>query len=84
MIENELENTRITQTKDLDRIEQLKLWFRYEYPKRLLTVNRYAYLGLPLPETRYTVELEAYNKENELRALEGREPLPELRFKELI
>lgn len=77
MTEHEIETSRTTQSnKDLDRIETIQRWFAHEYPYRLQTIARYSYLGIKLPETRYALELEAYEKENELRALTGKEPLP--------
>ena len=85
MREMELETSRTTITLlDVKRIEELELWFRYEYPSRLHKIERYKYLGLPLPETRYALEMEAYNKENELRSLRGENPLPELKLQNLL
>lgn len=84
MREYELEASRLVNDIDVTRINELELWFRHEYPARLQTINRYAYLGLPLKETRYSLELEAYNKENELRELKGLERLPELPFNDFI
>ena len=73
MKENELETSRLVSTVDVERIDELLRWFRFEYPSRLNTLNRYLYLGLKTPETRYELELEAYNKENELRLLKGQD-----------
>lgn len=85
MREMELETSRTTITLlDVKRIEELELWFRYEYPSRLHKIERYKYLGLPLPETRYALEMEAYIKENELRSLRGEKPLPELKLQNLL
>lgn len=85
MKEIELETSRMTiNLMDVKRIEELELWFRYEYPSRLHKIERYKYLGLPLPETRYALEMEAYNKENELRSLRGEQPLPELKLHKII
>lgn len=85
MIENELETSRKTvDTRDIKKMEELEKWFRYEYPSRLLKIERYRYLGLKLPETRYALEMEAYDKENELRLLKGEEPLPALKLNNLL
>ena len=67
-----------------NRIRELENWFRYEYVVRRLAIDRYNYLNLKPQETRYALELEAYNKENELRKLKGLEPLPELKFRDLL
>lgn len=85
MIEHELESSRTTsQTQDVQRIATLEKWFRFEYPARLLTIQRYSYLGLKLPESRYALEMEAYDKENELRRLRGQEELPSPRLQDLF
>lgn len=84
MKEYELETSRQTTSIDVERIDELTKWFRFEYPSRLNTINRYLYLGLKAPETRYSLELEAYEKENELRILKGQEPLPEIKYKDLF
>lgn len=84
MREREIETSRKTKTPNVKRINEIEMWFRYEYPARLHTINRYTYLGLPLQESRYALELEAYVKENELRTLKGQELLPDIKFKDLI
>lgn len=84
MQERELDKSRITKTTDHTRIREIESWFRYEYVDRLNRIERFRYLGLPLPETRWDLENEAYVKENELRALKGLAPLPELKFKDLL
>ena len=84
MVENELETSRQTLTPDYARIAELNNWFRFDYPMRLNAINRHKYLNLPLPESRYNLELEAYNKEKELRDLKGLSPLPELTIKEIL
>ncbi len=84
MVENELETKRITVTSDYARIAELTNWFRFDYPMRLNAINRHKYLNLPLPESRYNLEVEAYNKENEIRKLKGLDPLPELKIKEIL
>jgi hypothetical protein len=84
MKEYELETSRTTLSVDIERINELTKWFRFEYPSRLATINRYLYLGIKPPESRYSLELEAYEKENELRMLNGQEPLPEIKYKDLF
>jgi hypothetical protein len=85
MKENELETSRKTELLlNIKRIEEIEKWFRYEYPARLLKAERYSYLGLKSQETRWDVEKEAYEKENELRLLRGEEPLPALKYINLL
>lgn len=86
MREYELETKRRTEVNESDirRIDELEKWFTFEYPKRLQTIARYTYLGLKHNETRYALEIEAYDKENELRLLKGDEPLPPLKIKDLF
>ena len=84
MQERELESSRITIKQDNTRIRELENWFRFEYVDRLNRIERFRYLGLPLPETRWELENEAYDKENELRKLEGLTPLPEIKFRDLL
>lgn len=81
---NEVEKSKITLTRDNTRIRELEAWFRYDYVDRLNRISRHQYLGLPLPESRWDLEVEAYNKENELRQLQGLSPLPEMKFRDLI
>ena len=84
MQEQEIEMSRMTIKPDNTRIRELESWFRYEYIDRLNRIARFQYLGLPLPETRWELEIEAYDKENELRQLKGLSPLPEISFRDLI
>lgn len=85
MTEIEKETTRtVVDCVDYKRIEELEKWFRYEYRNRLDAVNRYNYLGIPCVESRYTIEIEAYEKEQELRRLKGLAPLPEIKYTKLI
>ena len=81
---NEVEKSKITLTRDDTRIRELEMWFRYDYIDRLNRIQRHQYLGLPLPESRWDLEIEAYDKENELRQLKGLSPLPELKFRDLL
>lgn len=84
MRETELSTSRITPRVDVDRIDALERWFRIEYPYKLNKINRYDYLGLPSTESRFSVEMEAYEKENELRILKGLQPLPATKFTNLF
>lgn len=84
MQERELENSRQTIKVDNTRIREIETWFRYEYIDRLNRIARFQYLGLPLPETRWELEIEAYDKENELRQLKGLSQLPEIKFRDLL
>ena len=84
MQEQELEMSRIMIKPDNTRIRELESWFKYEYIERLNKISRYQYLGLPLDETRWQLELEAYDKENELRELKGLPKLPEIMFRDLF
>jgi hypothetical protein len=84
MQEQEIEMSRMTIKPDNTRIRELESWFRYEYIDRLNRIARFQYLGLPLPETRWELEIEAYDKENELRQLKGLSSLPEILFRDLI
>ena len=68
----------------IKRTDELEKWFRFEYPARLNKINTYSYLGLKCDETRWDLEIEAYNKENELRIIEGKEPLPEIKYKSIL
>lgn len=80
----EVEKSKITLNKDATRIREIETWFRYEYVDRLNRIARYQYLGLPLPESRWDLEVEAYEKEQKLRQLKGLSPLPELKFRDLL
>ena len=84
MQETELETSRVTISQNNKRKEEIEKWFRYEYPARLNTIQRYTYLGIKLPETRYALEMEAYEKENELRALMGKPELPKPKLQSLL
>ena len=84
MQEREIDKSRMTMREDHTRIREIESWFRYEYVDRLNRIERFRYLGLPLPETRWDLEHEAYEKENELRILKGLLPLPELKFRDLL
>lgn len=87
MNEKELENSRstiTTSTYNIKKIIRLENWFKNEYPERLLRIMRYDYLKIPKKETRYALEMEAYEKEQELLALKGKELLPKIKITDLI
>lgn len=84
MQEREIEYSRITLKNDNARIREIETWFRHEYVDRLNRIARFQYLGLPLPESRWDLEIEAYEKENELRQLKGLSKLPEIKFRDLL
>lgn len=84
-MEYDLESRRTSKRNvNFQRINELEKWFRFDYVERLNKLNRYTYLGLPLEETRYALEKEAYEKENELRVLKGEKPLPPTKFRKII
>jgi DNA-binding transcriptional MerR regulator len=84
MYEREIEMTRTTLVPDNTRIRELEYWLKNEYIERLSRIERFRYLGLPLPETRWSLECEAYEKENELRRLQGLPELPQIKLRDLI
>lgn len=85
MIEQSLETKKTVQpNNDIIEIDSIKRWFRTEYAERLNRANRHKYLGLPATESRYALEMEAYAKENRLRELQGKKPLPEPKFTNII
>lgn len=84
-MEYDLDSRRTSKRNvNFQRINELEKWFRFDYVERLNKLNRYTYLGLPLEETRYALEKEAYEKENELRVLKGEKPLPPTKFRKII
>ena len=84
MIEQPIERKTPIDQSQLAEIEKLQRWFRTEYLEKLAKSKRDAYLGLPCRISRYSLEMEAYKKENRLRELLGKEPLPEPKFKKII
>ena len=84
MIEQPIERKTPIDQSQLAEIEKLQRWFRTEYLEKLAKSKRDAYLGLPCRISRYALEMEAYKKENRLRELLGKEPLPEPKFKKII
>ena len=63
----------------LKRIKEIETWLKGEYIQRLETIRRYKYLGIKPPESEYSLQVEAYNKEQELRAIKGLDPLPDIK-----
>ena len=85
MCEMEVHNRKAPNIENHSKeIARLEDWFRINYVSRLNKINRYQYLGLPLPESRYELELEAYEKEQELRKLRGESSLPDIKNKNLL
>ena len=85
MIERPIGNSKINAKTDINvEIDEIKHWFRTEYLQKLAKSKRDAYLGLPCRVSRHALEMEAYKKENRLRELLGKEPLPEPKFKKII
>lgn len=85
MIESSLETRKTVQPSQIAiEIDEIRRWFRTEYAERLNRANRHKYLGLPATESRYALELEAYAKENRLRELQGKSPLPNPKFTNII
>jgi len=71
-------------TSKLIEIRELEKWFKTEYIQRNLETRRYKFLGLPLKETLYSLELEAYKKEQRLRELKGEKKLPDITINKVI
>lgn len=85
MTENPLETKRkLSPSKVNAEVDKIRTWFRTEYADKLATLNRDKYLGLPMRYSRYALEMEAYEKENQLRELLGQEKLPEPKFQNII
>lgn len=63
----------------LKRLKELEEWFEKEYILRLETIRRHKYLGLRPKENEYDLQVEAYEKEQEIRQLKGLKPLPEIK-----
>lgn len=75
-------------TKDdikLKKISELERWFKTEYIYQNLELRRKLYLGVSqVDKTLYALEVEAHNKEQELRRLKGIKPLPEIKVNKII
>ena len=63
----------------MSKLVELEKWLYVEYPRRLQHILRCNYLGVTPDETRYELELEAYNKEQEIRKILGKKPLENLK-----
>jgi len=68
----------------MSRLVELEKWLYVEYPKRLQHINRCNYLGIKPDETRYALEVEAYEKEQEIRKILGKKPLESLKNIQII
>lgn len=80
MRESEKNNSvRLVRPKN-DEVRELERWFKTEYLERKAKVTRYNYLRIRCDETLYDLENEAYKKEQRLRELCGKEPLPEIKI----
>lgn len=64
--------------KTYNRIKELENWFAKEYIFRLEHIRRCNYFNIPSDETMYSLQKEAYEKEQEYRALIGKKPLKDL------
>ena len=84
MVENELEATRKIVRVDRSKELELEKWFKEVYPYWRNRIEMYAYWGLKAEKTRYELEMEAYQKENELRQLRGLDKLPPLKIVDLL
>ena len=86
MIEIEKESKRriIKPNVNIDKIRELTLWFRYDYVERYMAIQRAKFLGYDINDNLFSLENEAYDKDNELRTLLGKDKLPEKRFRDLI
>ena len=85
MIENTVNTKKTVSPTSINaEVDEIRRWFKTEYLEKLAKSKRDAYLGLPCRISRYALELEAYKKENRLRELLGKEPLPEPKFKKII
>lgn len=80
MKEKELSNTKQVVRPDLSEIVELQKWFRTTYVERKLMITRYNYLKIPTTDTLYALECEAYEKEQKLRELQGKSPLPQIKI----
>lgn len=86
MKEIERDNSRFIKVdkSNSQKIELIRNWFKTDYLVRLSQIERYKYLGLELDDTRYELEIEAYEKEQDLRDLLGEEPLPQHKLTKII
>lgn len=81
MSEKEMSTKKVVIWEDVSRIVDLERWFRTTYVERKMKITRYNYLKIPLEDDNlYSLEVEAYSKEQLLRKLKGLEPLPEIKI----
>lgn len=74
-IEKETRKEIVKDNSHKYKIKKLEHFLYNEYPKRLSHVQRCMYLGVTPDESRHTLEMEAYESEQELRALIGKKQL---------
>ena len=85
MTERPIQNKTLIRPNEVNvEVDKIRIWFKTEYADKLATIKRDKYLGLPARYSRYALEMEAYKKENRLRELLGKEPLPEPKYKKII
>lgn len=86
MKETERDNSRFIKidTSTSQKAGLIREWFKNDYLIRLTQIERYRYLGLETEDTRYALELEAYQKEQDLRALLGEPLLPDHKLIKII
>ena len=68
----------------MKELAELEHWLYVEYPKRLQHILRCNYLGIKPDETRYELEMEAYDKEQRIRKILGKKPLEKLKNIKII
>lgn len=68
----------------MTKLAELEKFLYVEYPRRLAHIQRCLYLGIRPDETRYSLELEAYKKEQEYRKLIGKKPLEKISNVDII
>lgn len=80
MVTREIAKTKTIARPNRDEKLEIERWFRTDYIERKMRITRYSYLKLPLDETLYALEMEAYDKEQRLRELQGKGLLPDIRI----
>lgn len=63
----------------MKELAELEKWLYEEYPRRLQHILRCNYLGITPDESRYQLEVEAYEKEQQIRKILGKKPLDEIK-----
>lgn len=64
--------------KKVARMLELEKWFSTEYLLRLEHIRRCKYFNIESDETMYSLQKEAYDKEQEYRKLKGKKPLEDI------